>query len=143
MGSDRCHIARGLRHVHDTLYHDAIHVKGNTFLLLISEVFGGVNGRSIRFLTRLAHSARSASDSVHFDRAGRPVSFFSHYACALSSAAAVGHGRVIQKHAEGLRSQAARLRAGPAGEAWRGSCVALLSWFCIGRGLYTRKVAKS
>jgi hypothetical protein len=43
---------------HKGFYDDCINVKGNTLLLLVSEVFGGVNGRGIRFLTRLAHMAR-------------------------------------------------------------------------------------
>ena len=34
------------------LYSDAVDVKHNTVLLLISESTGGVNGRAIRFLTR-------------------------------------------------------------------------------------------
>ena len=96
---------------HKGKYYDCIHEKGNTLLLLISEVFGGVNGRALRYLTRLAHAARSNSDAVHLDRAGRIVSFFSHYAAALSSAAAVGHARVIQHHAADVRVQAARVRA--------------------------------
>ena len=35
-------------------YSDGL-AKGNTILLLISEIFGGVNGTSLHFLTRLAH----------------------------------------------------------------------------------------
>ena len=44
----------GVGHVdaHVGLYDDCIRRK-NTFLLIISEIFGGVNGRAIRFLTRL------------------------------------------------------------------------------------------
>ena len=82
----------GAGHVapHDGLYHDCIHVKRNTLLLLISETFGGVNGRGIRYLTRLSHMARTTSDEIYLDRAGRVISFFTHFACALSSAAAIG-----------------------------------------------------
>ena len=43
--------------------------------------------------------------SVYFDRAGREVSYFLHHARALSSAAAVGHGRVIQRHVADLRTR--------------------------------------
>ena len=52
--------ATGAGHVkaHAGLYDDAVNVKGNTVLLLISEIFGGVNGTSLRFLTRLAHTAK-------------------------------------------------------------------------------------
>ena len=80
----------GVGHVdaHVGLYDDCIRRK-NTFFLLISEVFGGVNGRAVRFLTRLAHMAQSHSDDIYFDRAGREVSYFLHHARALSSAAAV------------------------------------------------------
>ena len=103
----------GAGHVdaHKGLYDECINVKGNTLLLLISEVFGGVNGRGIRLLTRLAHMARSATDTVYLDRAGREVPFFVYHARALSRAAAVGHGRVLQKHAAGVRARAARLGA--------------------------------
>ena len=34
--------------------------KFNGPLLLVSETFGGVNGRAVRYLTRLSHMARSA-----------------------------------------------------------------------------------
>ena len=113
----------GVGHVdaHVGLYDDCIRRK-NTFLLLISEIFGGVNGRAVRFLTRLAHMAQSHSDDVYFDRAGREVPYFLHHASALSSAAAVGHGRVIQRHVADLRTRSAHLtpdlpgalpRAGP------------------------------
>ena len=85
--------------------------KFNGPLLLVSETFGGVNGRAVRYLTRLSHMARSASDEIYLDRAGRVISFFVHFACAISSAAAVGHGRAIQKHAMDVRAQAARLRS--------------------------------
>ena len=42
------------------LYDDCIGAKRNTLLLLVSETFGGVNGRAVRYLTRLSHMARSA-----------------------------------------------------------------------------------
>ena len=87
-------------------YYDCIYVKHNTLLLLISEIFGGVNGRALRWLTRLAHSSRECSDAAYFDRAGQPVSFFHHHACCLSYAAAVGHGEVLLKIAEDARSRA-------------------------------------
>ena len=93
------------------LYHDCIHVKGNTLLLLISEIFGGVNGRAIRWLTRLAHRSRECSDAAYFDRAGRVVSFFHHHACAISRAAAVGHGEVLLRVAADARHRAVRVQA--------------------------------
>ena len=96
---------------HNGLYDDCVNVKGNTVLLLISEIFGGVNGTSLRFLTRLAHLMRGDSDEPHFDRAGKVVPFFVYHARALSRAAAVGHGRVLQKHAAGVRARAVRLSA--------------------------------
>ena len=49
--------------------------------------------------------AQSHSDDVYFDRAGREVPYFLHHASALSSAAAVGHGRVIQRHVADLRTR--------------------------------------
>jgi hypothetical protein len=97
-------------------YHDAIHVKGNTVLLLISEVFGGVNGTSLRFLNRLAHLMKGETDAPHFDRAGNVVPFFLHHARAISRAAAVGHGTVLLKHAHALARRAHRLRAGSGAE---------------------------
>ena len=105
--------ATGAGHVseHKGAYHDCIHVKGNTLLLLISEIFGGVNGRAIRWLTRLAHQSRESSDAAYYDRAGRVVSFFHHHACAVSRAAAVGHGRVLLKVAADTRNRAACMQA--------------------------------
>ena len=41
------------------------------------------------------------------------VSFFTHFACALSSAAAIGHAKVIQQHAMDVRGQAMLLRNDP------------------------------
>ena len=96
---------------HKGAYHDCIHVKGNTLLLLISEIFGGVHGRGIRWLTRLAHRSRECSDAAYFDRAGRVVSFFHHHACAISRAAAVGHGAVLLKVAADARGRSVRARA--------------------------------
>ena len=92
-------------------YDDAINAKGNTVLLLISEVFGGVNGTSLRFLTRLAHAMKGVGDCPHFDRAGRRVPYFVFHAQAISRAAAVGHGGVLLKHAQGLSRRAAELKA--------------------------------
>ena len=43
--------------------------------------------------TRLSHMARTSLDEIYLDRAGRVVSFFTHFACALSSAAAIGTRR--------------------------------------------------
>ena len=96
---------------HDGHYSDGL-AKGNTILLLISEVFGGVNGTSLRFLTRLAHRFKSCKDVKYYDRGGREVSFFLHYARAISTAAAIGHARVLVKHAAGLNRRAALLRSG-------------------------------
>ena len=96
------------------LYHDCIHVKRNTLLLLISEVYGGINGRGQRFLTRLAHTAGSASDAVYYDRAGRMVSFYVHHSRKISCAAAVGHARVIQRLCADVRSRVVRMRAAAA-----------------------------
>ena len=79
-------------------------------LLLISEVFGGVNGRAVRFLTRLAHRARESSDAVYFDRAGRNVSYYTHHARAISRAAAVGHGEVLLQLIAATRTRAAAAR---------------------------------
>ena len=96
---------------HDGDYSDGL-AKGNTILLLISEVFGGVNGTSLRFLTRLAHKFKGCNDVKYYDRGGREVSFFLHYARAISTAAAIGHARVLVKHAAGLNRRAALLRSG-------------------------------
>ena len=92
------------------LYHDCIHTKGNKLLLLISEVSGGVNGVALRFLTRLAHRARSCCEEAYLDRAGRITPFFVHHARAISRAAAVGHGRVLLKLMEDTRGRAIRMR---------------------------------
>ena len=73
--------------------------------------YGGVNGRAIRWLTRLAHRSRECSDAAYFDRAGRVVSFFHHHACAISRAAAVGHGEVLLKVAADARNRATRVKA--------------------------------
>ena len=85
--------------------------KRNTLILCISETFGGVNGRAVRYLTRLSHMARSNSDEIYLDRAGRAISFFVHFAGAISSAAAIGHAKAIQQHTRDLRGQVMRLRS--------------------------------
>ena len=112
--SDRVHdhtTGIGFVAKHDGHYSDGL-AKGNTILLLISEVFGGVNGVSLRFLTRLAHRFKGCKDVKYYDRGGREVSFFLHYARAISTAAAIGHARVLVKHAAGLNRRAALLRSG-------------------------------
>jgi len=91
-------------------YDDCINVKHNTLLLLISEVSGGVNGSALRFLTRLAHQARSCCEEAYLDRAGRVTPFFVHHARAISRAAAVGHGNVLLKLMEDVRGRAFRMR---------------------------------
>ena len=68
-------------------YSDGL-AKGNTILLLISEIFGGVNGTSLHFLTRLAHKFKGCKDIIYCSRGGREVSFL-HYARAISTAAAI------------------------------------------------------
>ena len=67
-GSGAFNHATGEGHVaeHKGVYYDCIHVKRNTLLLLVSEIFGGVNGRGIRWLTRLAHRSRECSDAAYF-----------------------------------------------------------------------------
>ena len=95
---------------HDGHYSDGL-AKGNTILLLISEIFGAVNGVSLRFLTRLSHRFKGCKDIKYHDRGGREVSFFLHYARAISTAAAIGHARVLVKHAAGLNRRAALFRA--------------------------------
>ena len=111
---------------HQGDYHDCIHVKHNTLLLLISEIFGGVNGRAARFLTRLAHSSCTASDAVYYDRAGRIVSFHQHHATAISSAAALGHGDVLLSVVDDVNARAVRARAGaPAAAAALGRAEAV------------------
>ena len=76
------------------LYHDAIHVKKNELLLLISDTFGGVSDEAFRYLRHLAAtaSAEGATDKTKYDTR-RPwhVSFFEHHARRLSAAAALGH----------------------------------------------------
>jgi hypothetical protein len=89
-------------------YDDCINVKRNTFLLLISEVFGGVGGQAVRLLTRLAHAARTASDRVYYDHAGREVPFFLYHSRAVSRAAAVGHGEVLRIVIADARTRATR-----------------------------------
>ena len=84
---------------HDGHYSDGL-AKGNTILLLISEIFGAVNGVSLRFLTRLAHRFKGCKDIKYHDRGGREVSFFLHYARAISTAAAIGHARVLVPDAD-------------------------------------------
>ena len=50
-----------------------------------------------------ARSSRTSSSRRHF---------FLHYARAISTAAAIGHARVLVKHAAGLNRRAALLRSG-------------------------------
>ena len=103
----------GAGHVHEHIgeYHDCIHTKRNTFLLLISEIFGGVSGRGVRALTRFAHQAARQSDTVHLDNAGRVVAYYHYHACAVSGAAAFGHGEVLLTAARNASARAAAVRA--------------------------------
>ena len=57
--------------------------------------------------------AQSHSDDIYFDRAGREVSYFLHHARAISSAAAVGHGRVLLRHIADLRTRSLACVARP------------------------------
>ena len=58
------------------------------------------------------HRFKGCKDIKYHDRGGREVSFFLHYARAISTAAAIGHARVLVKHAAGLNRRAALLRSG-------------------------------
>ena len=79
-------------------------------LLLISEVFGGVNSTSLRFLTRLAHRFKG-KDKIYTDRGGVEVSYFVYHARAiLARAAAVGHAEVPIKYGNDLHRRAAHAR---------------------------------
>ena len=80
-------------------------------LLLISEIFGSVNGQAKRFLTRLAHMAKKTEAETYFDASGRPVSFFNYHARATSSAAVLGHGSVLLKLAATVRANVHRMRS--------------------------------
>ena len=55
---------------------------------------------------------REKSDAAYFDEAGRPVAYFHHHACAISSAAAIGHARVIAKASVDVNARATRERVG-------------------------------
>ena len=75
----------GVGHVaaHDGDYHDALHAKGNTLLLLISEVFGGVGEAALQYLRKLAGKAGADGgvDKTVYDVRGRwRLSFFEHHA---------------------------------------------------------------
>ena len=70
---------------------------------------------SVRFLTRLAHGSHKCSDEVYFDRAGRLISFYTHHSRAISRAAAVGHGRVLQRLTGDTRRRARDARSRSAG----------------------------
>ena len=96
---------------HKGHYHDGIYNKGNTVLLLISEVLGSVNGTAARYLARLAHRARDTSDTVYFERGGRAISFYEHYGRRISRAAAVGHGKTLLKLAAAVNVRAGKERA--------------------------------
>ena len=52
-----------------------------------------------------------------YDRAGRIVPYFVYHARAISRAAALGHGKVLLKHANALGHRARRLRERVAGGA--------------------------
>ena len=80
-------------------------------MLLISEIFGGVNGVAVRFLTRLAHKAGTCCDEVYLDRRGCVVPFFVYHASAISRAAAIGHAKVIAKHVAEMNYRAGCKRA--------------------------------
>ena len=84
---------------------------------LVTETLGGVNNTSLRFLTRLAHRAGADSDLEYWDAHGRKVSYFAHYARALSRAGAVGHAKVLLKLGKGLGARAARCEGGRAAGA--------------------------
>ena len=82
-----------------------------TVLLLISESTGGVNGRAIRFLTRLAHAARTLSDEVYLDRGGRVIPFFVYHSRAISRGAVLGHAEMVEKYALDMSHRATSLCA--------------------------------
>ena len=65
-----------------------------------------MNGVSIRFLTRLAHMARTNSEEIYLDRAGHPVPFFVYHSRAISRAAVLGHADVLRKYADEVAHRA-------------------------------------
>ena len=123
-GSTAAHSHRtGLGHVaaHPGAYADALR-RGHTLRLLISEIYGGVNQASLRFLEELAAMAAEAGDgeAAHYDHGGRPVSFFVYHARAIAGAAMWGHARVLLKLAATRNQRARRLLDAEAGVATDG-----------------------
>ena len=103
---------------HAGVYDDALR-RGHTVKLLISEVYGGANRASLRYLEELAALAGEGGDgeAVHFDHGGRPVSFFVHHARAIAGAAMWGHARVLLKLATTRNQRARRVLDAEAGAA--------------------------
>ena len=83
-------------------------------LLLISTVFGGLNGTGLRYLRRLAKQAAAAGaqDTTKYDTARRSqLSFFEHHARRLSAAAVLGDAKAIVLAITSAKVRATRLTA--------------------------------
>ena len=92
-------------------YHDAIHVKKNKLLLLVSEVFGGVNGAALEYLRRLAAAAGAeggVDTTAYSTRHAWRLSFFEHHARRLSAAVALGDAAVLVGGMASFVAQATR-----------------------------------
>ena len=59
----------------------------------------------------------AGTDLEYWDAHGRKVSYFAHYARALSRAGAVGHAKVLLKLGKGLGARATRCEGGRAAGA--------------------------
>ena len=97
-------------------YHDALHVKGNTVDLYISEVFGGLNATGMARLAAGSKAVVANSDidgtAYNIERRWR-LSFYEHWARKLAGAAVFGDARVTVKHVDARAMRAALPPAPP------------------------------
>ena len=81
---------------HRGAYHDAIHVKGNSVVMLISCDMGGVTGATASTLSRLAKKAEEGRDGTKYG-ARSTTNFFTHHLTAISLAIITGGAEAIEK----------------------------------------------
>ena len=89
-------------------YHDAIHVKKNTVVLLLHNIFGGFAHGAVRHLRALA--ARDVADRTEYcegeTRGETAANFVTHHAQRISAAIVTGDARRCLNRIPGLQQLA-------------------------------------
>ena len=96
-------------------YHDAIHIKRATVILLLVEIFGGISPQAVAHIGHLAMRAKGGRDTTRYGHSRTSArSYFVHHTQRISLAAVLQDARAIRRSIRGRRRD---YHAGLAGAA--------------------------